>query len=743
MTLHALPEGLSQDGHLPATDIKERIESNRPESPSIMELAEEVANGKNVTPNQASLLCKGKWKGLVLAEYTLLDVIGTGGMGLVFQALHRRMDRVVALKVLTQQARASPDAVQRFQREVQAAAKLTHPNIVTAYDAGEQDGLPYLVMEYIEGRDLARRVRAQGPLPVAEAVDCILQAARGLEHAHGKGVIHRDIKPSNLLVDAAGTVKILDLGLARFLRLPSCGRTAESSGLSEGGMIVGTADYMAPEQALDAATADHRADIYSLGCTFYCLLAGKPLYSLGTAMQRLLAHRESPIPSLREARPEVTEDLDTIFPRMVAKEPQDRFSSMAEVIAALTPCLARQPQPALVSSVAVPEPRPGKEATEALGPTQVMAGESPAPARTRPQGKWPRGGTVAITLSGLLASVLLLGVVFKANTPEGPMRNLPQPEVGSREDGSQNAKIEPGRAGPRTPATAVRDPGFEAWMEQATSLPAEQQAAAVTQKLQDLNPGFDGKVEFGIDRGVVTRLAFLTDNVKNLAPVRALTGLKGLGCNGSAVGKGRLFDLSPLKGMRLKGLSCGNTRVSDLSPLKETSLESLACNGTGVSDLSPLGNLKLKTLYCGETRVTDLTPLKDMPLTLLHCGGAPVADLTPLKGMKLNILICGTKVKDLSPLKGMPLRPLCCAGTLVSDLSPLRGMALEILNCNGTQVTDLSPLEGMSLKDLTCTVRAERDTEILRSIQTLKRINSKPASEFWEEVGGKKGDNQR
>jgi serine/threonine protein kinase len=696
---------------------------------------------KQLTPTQVLLFCAGKWRGLVLGEYEILDVIGFGGMGQVFRAVHRRMDRVVALKVLSQQTTASLDALQRFQREVKAGAKLTHPNIVTAYDAGEHDGVHYLVMEYIEGITLARRVRGYGPLPVAEAVDCIRQAARGLEHAHGKGVIHRDIKPANLLVNSAGTVKILDLGLARLRPRPSAGQTAESEGLTQVGVTLGTADYMAPEQALDASRADHRADIYSLGGTLHYLLTGRPLYSGDSSTQRLLAHRESPIPSLRASRPEVTEGLDTIFQRLVAKKPEDRFSSMSDVIAALSTCLAHQPLPGTASSMEAPQSSPGKEATEALGLREPKASEWPPVARTRPGRQRRAAG--AIALVGLLGSLLLLSVAVKAGTSQQLVRYPNQPGAGIVSGRCQPSKPESDRVGPTHPAATLRDMAFEEWRQRVAALPAQQQVEAVTQKLRALNPSFDGKVECVIDRGLITSLGFLTDDVTDIAPVQALAGLRGLRCNGSLMGKGRLFDLSPLKGMRLKSLCCSNTRVSDLSPLKETQVESLACYGTRVSDLSPLANLKLKVLFCGDTRVTDLSPLKDMPLTILHCGGAPVWDLSPVKGMKLSVLVCGTKVTDLSPLEGMPLQHLGCAGTLVSDLSPLRGMALEIFNCNHTQVADLSPLRGMPLKDLNCTFRPERDGVILRSIKTLKRINGKPAAEFWKDVDGKKLDSQR
>jgi len=292
-----------------------------------------------LTRFQAACVWEGKTQWLRFGEYEVLDRIGHGGMGMVLKARHRRMDRVVAIKTLRPQMMREPGAVERFYREVKAAARLNHPNIVTAYDAGEHQGIHYLVMEYVEGEDLGRLVTEHGPLPVQEAVECVLQAARGLAYAHQQGVIHRDIKPGNLLLDRCGAVKILDMGLARVL-LPG-GETAPGDQLTGTGQVMGTCDYMAPEQAVSTHRVDGRADIYSLGCTLYRLLTGEAPYKGETLVEVLLAHREAPIPSLREKRPEVTEELEGVFRRMVAKRPEERYQTMEEVIRALEGCLVK------------------------------------------------------------------------------------------------------------------------------------------------------------------------------------------------------------------------------------------------------------------------------------------------------------------------------------------------------------------------------------------------------------------
>ena len=279
-----------------------------------------IANGM-LTAYQIASICEGFGDSLRIGNYDVLDKLGAGGMGTVLKARHRRMKRVVALKLLLPKFCENESFVKRFQREVETIAKLGHPNIVMAYDADECDSGHFLVMEFVDGRDLSSIVEKFGPMKAAEAVDCILQAARGLAYAHSLNVIHRDIKPANLLRDKNGTVKVTDLGLAR---LATTADSPVNTGITQAGFVLGTPDYMPPEQAVDSTDLDQRADIYSLGATLFQLITGNVMYPGASVMAVLMKHREAEIPPLPDSPPA----LDAIFRTMVAKKAEDGFQTM-------------------------------------------------------------------------------------------------------------------------------------------------------------------------------------------------------------------------------------------------------------------------------------------------------------------------------------------------------------------------------------------------------------------------------
>ncbi|MCA9154540.1 MAG: protein kinase, partial [Planctomycetales bacterium] len=327
-----------------------------------------------------------------LGDYELIAKLGSGGMGAVYKAMHRRMQRVVALKVLRNDLKDRPQWLARFEREVQMAARLSHPNIVTAYDAREEKGLHYLITEYVDGHDLDRTIKRDGPLSAHQAAECVLQAARGLAYAHQQQVIHRDIKPANLLLDTHGVVKILDMGLAR-LADEQEPLASPAANLTESGMIMGTVSYMAPEQARNTKNADERSDIYSLGCTLHFLLTGQPIYQGETAVDVLLAHANEPIPELPsdgQGDP-VPERLRHLFQRMVAKRPEDRFQRMSEVVVELEHIVS--------------------EAETRIAPLPTIINESPATTATR-RNAWTRpNARRSLPLIGAGLAGLLLVIV--------------------------------------------------------------------------------------------------------------------------------------------------------------------------------------------------------------------------------------------------------------------------------------------------------------------------------------------
>lgn len=331
---------------------------------------------------QIAALSEGRGASLRIGNYDILDRLGAGGMGTVFKARHRRMKRVVALKVLATNLSKDTLYIKRFQREVETIASLGHPNIVMAYDADEAESGHFLVMEYVQGRDLAVCVERDGPLGLKRALDYVLQTARGLAYAHAQGIVHRDIKPQNLLLEETGTVKITDLGLAR-LNHGEDGPAVGTDVTMAGGAL-GTPDYMPPEQAIDATTIDHRADIYSLGCTLHFLLTGKSPYPGSTLMAILFAHRDAPIPSLAAAVPQTPPRLDQLFQKMLAKNVEQRIASMAEVVGELEAITAELPPDDTQSgqTVVLPGglPRAAQSTADISGCTLVISPDEARPA---------------------------------------------------------------------------------------------------------------------------------------------------------------------------------------------------------------------------------------------------------------------------------------------------------------------------------------------------------------------------
>lgn len=325
-------------------------------------------------------------------RYRIGRFLGSGGMGAVYQAEHRLMERTVAIKIIHRDLINHPRAVAQFRQEVKAAALLAHPNIVAAYDAEQAGQAHFLVMEFVEGISLDRLVDKRGPLAVAHACNYVCQAAQGLQHAFEKGMVHRDVKPHNLMLTRKGQIKILDFGLAQ-LATPSTEAGADASHAIKGVVVdqnhpevaarmMGTPDYMAPEQSSDCGKADIRADIYGLGCTLYFLLSGQPPFAQGSILSRLLSNRDNAPRPIAEQRADFPPELAAVLGSMMAKEPALRLQTPVEVLKSLAPFARPAPVHTAESSASVEERsekrEEGMEGPESRQPP-VKAGSRPRP----------------------------------------------------------------------------------------------------------------------------------------------------------------------------------------------------------------------------------------------------------------------------------------------------------------------------------------------------------------------------
>jgi hypothetical protein len=386
--------------------------------------------------------------GLVLGDYQLRDQIGRGGMGAVYRAVHLRLGREVALKVIVPPSLSSDQVASRFYREMKAVGKLDHPHLVRATDARQVGDRHLLVMELLDGIDLGRLVARVGRLSVAEACEMTRQAAVGLEHAHQHGIVHRDVKPSNLMLTRGGTIKVLDLGLARL-------QEEVADGFTPSHLAMGTPDYMAPEQAADPRAVTARSDLYSLGCTLYHLLAGRPpFHDSGSPFRKMLGHQQAPIPPLRPRRPELPEGLVGALDRLLAKAPAARPASAQEAAEGLRPwCLGADLPGLLDRALRAGSPAAGRRTPAGdttidhgagvAGPADLLstvtppsgnedptAGPASPPARRR-----VRPGRRSVPALAIAAALLLgLPIAWRFVRPDPPaLPSPPSPTVPSRE----------------------------------------------------------------------------------------------------------------------------------------------------------------------------------------------------------------------------------------------------------------------------------------------------------------------
>jgi serine/threonine-protein kinase len=391
---------LRQSGLLSSAQLKD-LESRLPDSSRGRVVARTLIEQGLLTRFQAEQLLAGRSSGFFLDQYRILDHLGQGGMSRVFKAEHRTMGRIVALKVLSPTLLRTDRAQELFLREVRAVAMLVHPNIVTAFDANQCDGRYYLVLEYVNGLNLDQYVREKGPLPVSVACDFIRQAALGLQYAHEKGMVHRDIKPANLLLqlddhNRPQSVKVSDFGLARLNEPERPAHDRVGTILAKDNTVMGTPDFLSPEQARSLHKTDIRSDLYSLGCTFHFLLTGRVPFAGGTTMEKLIRHSTEVPPSVRDTRPDVPAVVAAIVAKLLAKNPAERYPTPGDLIDELLPfCEAKPANWSGVRRVARP-PRPLDEVS--FDPLPPAIGDSTSQLATLPPDGSPTpvsGGTVS------------------------------------------------------------------------------------------------------------------------------------------------------------------------------------------------------------------------------------------------------------------------------------------------------------------------------------------------------------
>ena len=625
-----------------------------------------------------------------LGAYRVLKVLGRGGMGVVFLAEDAQLQRPVALKVMLPEIAQKATARERFLREGRAAAGIEHDHIVTIHHVSEENGVPFLVMPLLKGESLDDRLK-QGEQPaLAEILRLGREIAAGLAAAHGHGLIHRDVKPANIWLDAGadGRVKILDFGLAR--------PTQDETHLTHSGVIVGTPSFMAPEQA-SGKVIDGRADLWSLGCVLYRLCTGRLPFQAPDMMATLMQAALEPATPPRQLNPGVPPALDDLVMRLLAKDPKDRPASAQAVVEEIRKLEHR------LSAI-----ERGEFTQEITTP--VM------PSRRR---RWLAAAVLFLLCGGLLAGGIvyvqtdkgllkiealdddvkvvveqngkLVTVLDRKNGTEVVLRSGEYTvRVG---DENKNVKVdkatvritrgetavatitrvaEPIVVDPRPAPVVPVDKTLEEWIARVQKLPAAEQLKTVTEKMIEMNPGFDGNILPEVESDAIVGLKFTSNAVSDLTPLRALPKLRRLKATGSGPIKGKLADLTPLK------------------------------------------DLPLELLWVWDNPISDLSPLQRMPLTDLELGGCAF-------------------LSDLKPLRGLPLRTLVIQKTAVADLTPLAGMPLESLRYEATPVKDVLPIRYLPLRYLGCTFEPSRDTAVLKDLWTVERINQTPIIDFWKQ----------
>lgn len=645
-------------------------------------------------------------------QFDIIDIAGRGGMGVVYKARQPRLNRFVALKVLPLARVRREEFSQRFLREAQALASLSHPNIVTIYDFGEAGDLCYFVMEFVDGCDL-REMLAERSLKPYDAMNIALVVSDALQYAHDHGVVHRDIKPGNILVDKSGKVKIADFGLAKILH-----QTGSDYPLTMTNESMGTPYYMAPEQRDPSRAVDRRADIYALGVIIYEMLTGEiPLGKFRLPSEKCGTNHR----------------LDGLVLKALEADPDRRYQQAGEI----------------------------KAEIEAIVCSGQLSGAGAGRVKIGPALMW--AAVAAIVIGGLIFAALRSR---KGRPPEDAVQFGDKCyRVFHENIGWQAARVKCERMGGHLAIVRNRDQddflaslsrshvwlgatdhakeGVWVWVD-GTPVAYTNWDRGEPSNSRDLKTGetenflmiskygkwndfsencrvIDGYIcEWDAGRAQV-RNGSLTAEQLHVLLKRSNPRYNGKG-------------IFTIKNGEVKEVGLLDTGVKDLSPLKGLRLTSLGINWTEVKDLSPLENMPLSSLDLTRSKAEDLAPLAGMPLKSLRIDGTGVRDLSPLKGMPLRYLdLSHTKVSGLEPLAGMPLRELHMNCTKVVDLAPLAGMPLTVIGMLDVPVKDLAPLEKCTELESVVVPVNIKNIEVLKRLSKLKMLNNKIPDEFWLE----------
>jgi len=652
-----------------------------------------------------------------LPQLEIIEFIGRGGMGYVYKARQTKLNRLVAVKIIPT-VDNTPEFSQRFMQEAQALARMSHPNIVTVYDVGERDRFCYFVMEFVEGKDLKQLISSRSLQP-SRALNIAMSICDALQYAHDKGVIHRDIKPGNILIDNSGRVKIADFGLAK---ITSPGSPDFSLTMSSESM--GTPYYMAPEQYASTHTADHRADIYSLGILMYEMLTG-----------------ELPVGSFQppSAKVKVDSSVDDIVIRALKTDPSLRYQHARDVLADIERAVS------LGFSSAVKKPR-----NIIFSPVLL---------------------TLLISLVAVIGVIITLkhftrreipflpgdAVEFGGNYYKVFFENIGWHEAKRRcEAMGGHLAIVTNRAGDEFLASISRnhvwigatdesEKGRWSWVD-GTAISYSNWDIGEPNNAKDPWTGrgehylmiskYAKWNDLSSDSPIIKGFICEWEGSRIAAPQKIRTpeqlhaALKTANVNYN--GKG-IFETH--KGV-IEKVTLLHTGVTNISPLRGLPLSYLNISWTDITDLSALENMPLTTIDLANSRIDDISELAGLPLVEVRIDGTRVKDLAPLKGMALNYLdISQTKVTDLAPLAGMPLRELHMNCVKVTDLSPLAGMPLKKIGLLDVPAMDLSPLSKCAELESVVVPDKARKIECLKDLPKLRLLNNKTPDEFWIEHG--------